>query len=241
MKTWFIFIAAFISLGIMGHAITADEVIQNNLKARGGLAKIDAIKSLRITGKVVRSGSELDLDIWLKRPDKVRAEVLVSGRKIIQVRDGEVYWAVRPFAGITEPTIVTNSAGKMFVAFYDLIDSPLAHYKKKGHKAELLGKEKVEGKDAYGVKLTLKNNAVYTFYFDAKTFHQVKQVTYHEISGQSRQFDEFPTDYRKVAGVLFSYRLKSLLDGQDMGPTNYESFEANAKMEDDLFKFPAKK
>ena len=39
------------------HALTADEVVQKNVEARGGLEKMRALRSLRLTGKVL-FGSE---------------------------------------------------------------------------------------------------------------------------------------------------------------------------------------
>ena len=54
------------------------------------------------------------------------------------------------------------------------MDGPLVDYKAKGHTVELLGKEKVEGSDAYKLKVTLKNGDVRTIYLDADRFLEVK-------------------------------------------------------------------
>ena len=44
------------------------------------------------------------------------------------------------------------------------MEGPLVDYRRKGHKVELLGKEKVEGVDAYKLKLTLKGGEVKYIY-----------------------------------------------------------------------------
>ena len=55
------------------------------------------------------------------------------------------------------------------------IDGPLVDYKSKGNKVELLGKDKLEGTDAYKLKATLKNGDVMTIYLDADSFLEIKE------------------------------------------------------------------
>ena len=47
-------------------------------------------------------------------------------------------------------------------------------YKAKGHTVELVGKEKVEGTDAYKLKVTLKNGDVRYIYLDAETYLEIR-------------------------------------------------------------------
>lgn len=59
------------------------------------------------------------------------------------------------------------------------IAGPLVDYIAKGNKAELQGKETIDGKEAYKVKLTLATGKDVTYYFDTKTnlLVQTKQMT----------------------------------------------------------------
>ena len=52
-------------------------------------------------------------------------------------------------------------------------DGPLVDYKEKGNQIELVGKEDVEGKPAYRLKLTSKKGEVRSYLFDAATYHLV--------------------------------------------------------------------
>src|SRR6266851_1575950 len=56
-------------------------------------------------------------------------------------------------------------------------DGPLLDYKAKGNKVELVGKEKVNGKDAYHLKVTLATGTVRNIYLDAETFFPIKNAT----------------------------------------------------------------
>ncbi len=41
------------------YALTLDELIARHIEARGGMAKLQAIRSVRFTGKVILGGSNL--------------------------------------------------------------------------------------------------------------------------------------------------------------------------------------
>ncbi len=59
-------------------ALTVDEVLARYVEARGGIAKLAAIKSLRATGKAVFGGGEFAIEAaWVrlqKRPGMMRTE-----------------------------------------------------------------------------------------------------------------------------------------------------------------------
>src|SRR5689334_14584546 len=62
------------------HAIGVDELIAKNAAARGGLDKIQAIKSLKLQGSL-RYGGSVDLDYaqYKKAPESVRSEATLQG------------------------------------------------------------------------------------------------------------------------------------------------------------------
>ena len=52
-------------------AQTVDDIIKKNIEAHGGLQKIKAIKSMKVTGKVIPAGlgQEIPLVVQQKRPN----------------------------------------------------------------------------------------------------------------------------------------------------------------------------
>ena len=69
------------------------------------------------------------------------------------------------------------------------LDGPLVDYAAKGTRIELAGMEKVEGRDTYKLKLTMKNGAALHVWIDAETFPEAK------IEGQ-RCADLIQCDFR---------------------------------------------
>src|SRR5215472_17605703 len=68
-------------------AQTVDEIIKKTIDARGGIDKIRAVASERISGRVAFSqGLEGTVVLELERPHKLYSEVTVDGQKVLRVR-----------------------------------------------------------------------------------------------------------------------------------------------------------
>src|SRR5437763_16785399 len=65
------------------HALTADEVVQKNVEARGGLEKMRALRSLRLTGKVLFGSEDSPIEAQyaqlMARPGLYREETTLHG------------------------------------------------------------------------------------------------------------------------------------------------------------------
>ena len=87
-------------LPLAATAQTADEIVKKAVDARGGIEKIKAVQSERITARLTSGqGLEAAVVLELKRPHKMHSEVTVEGQKIIRVYDGKSGgWSINPFA-----------------------------------------------------------------------------------------------------------------------------------------------
>jgi outer membrane lipoprotein-sorting protein len=145
----------------------------------------------------------------LKRPRKMRFELQFSGQTQIQVFDGANGWKLRPYLNRREVEPYTPDEMKIASTQADL-DGPLVDYAAKGTRVELAGMEKVEDRDAYKVKLTMKDGQAIHVWIDAQTFLETK------IEGQPRRLDgtDHPVevyfrDYRLVSGLQIPYVLET--------------------------------
>src|SRR5215469_14033529 len=95
----------------------------------------------------------------LARPRKMRFELQVAGQSALQVYDGVNGWKLRPYLNRLE--VEPYTADEMKIASRQSeLDGPLVDYAAKGTRIESDGMEKVEGRDAYKLKLTLKSGDV---------------------------------------------------------------------------------
>jgi outer membrane lipoprotein-sorting protein len=236
-----LFAFAFVALAAVGaSAQTADEIIAKHINAIGGMAKLTAVKSMRMTGKMtVGPGIEAPAIIEFKRPKNVRMEITLQGMTAVQAYDGANAWQIMPFQGNKNPEAMGEDERKDMEEESDFVEGPLVNYKEKGHKVELLGKDKVEGSDAYKLKLTLKNGNIQTIYLDADTFLVVKTEGKRLVRGTEVETESFSGDYKEVEGLVIPFSLES---GQKGSPQRQritiEKVEINPTVEDARFKMP---
>ncbi len=219
------------------HAESVDDIIAKNIAARGG-DKLKAVETLRLTGKmVVGPGIEAPFTIEIKKPGRLRFEITVQGMTIVQAADGDMGWTIQPMTGKKDAERMSPDDLKEAQDQADF-EGPLVDYKKKGHKVELAGKEKVEGTDAYKLKVTKKNGDIEYIYLDADAFVEIKTEGKRMVRGTPVDFDSTSGDYKQVSGVMFPFAAEFGAKGEHV-KMSFSKIEVNPKIDDTRFKMPA--
>jgi hypothetical protein len=219
-----------------GANLSAAAIVDKNVAARGGLQAWRAVQTISMEGKLGAGGNQraalpvpapdrkgnpailpqrptqeaqLPFVMELKRPRKTRLELTFNGQTAIQVFDGTNGWKLRPFLNrrVVEPYTTDETKG---ASMQPDIDGPLVDYAAKGTKIELAGVEKVEDRNAYKLKLTMKSGQSIHVWIDAQTFLEAK------IEGQPRRLDGiyhpvevYYRNYRPVSGLQIPYVLET--------------------------------
>ena len=187
-------------------AQTVDQVIARNIAARGGAKRLAALKTQSMDGTLgFAPDPARHFHAEMKRPGKIRQEIIVSQGQFTQVSDGLAGWTLRPD---TPPETMPNSQVNDLRGSADL-EGPLFQYKEKGHRVELLGKEKVDGRDAFKLVITMKDGIRRTDYIDSKTYLELKWEGV--VGGQ--KMESYFRDYRKVKGVAYAFAIDSSGEG----------------------------
>jgi len=197
-------------------AQTASQILSKVYVARGGLTRIRALRSERVTG-TISFGSEASgpFTVELKRPMKMRMVLTVQNQTMIRVYDGSQGWANNPFAGKMNPDSMAEEDLKNISEEADF-DGPLVDYAKKSNKVEVVGKDKVEDKDAWRLRLTTKNGDVRYYLFDAKTFLLLKWEGKRRAEGKEYPIESYFHDYRDVEGLKFAFEIDSGSSATDL-------------------------
>ena len=220
-------------------AQTVDEIIAKNIEARGGLEKMKAVQSIRLTGKMMMGpGMEAPMTLEIKRPKNLRMEFTFQGMTGVQAYDGKSGWSISPFQGKKDPEPMSSDDTKEAEEEAD-IDGPLVDYKTKGHTVELVGKEKIEGSDAYKLKVTLKGGTVRYQYIDADSFLEIKTESKRTVRGSEMEFESTIGDYKEVGGLMIPHSIQSSAKGRpEKQNIVVEKVELNPKLDDARFKMP---
>jgi len=221
-------------------AQTVDEIIAKNIEARGGADKLKSVQSIKATATMsMGPGMEAPGTLIQKRPAMARLEFTVQGLTAVQAFDGKNAWQIMPFTGKKDPELMSADEAKETEEMAD-IDGPLVDYKNKGHQVELLGKEKIEGTDAYKLKVTLKNGDVQTIYIDSDSFLEIKEETKRTVRGSEQVFESAIGDYKEVNGIMFPIAEETGAKGSDQKEKlTITKIELNVPTDDSLFKMPA--
>ena len=220
--------------------LSAADIANKNVAARGGLKAWHAVQTISESGKMGAGGNdrapvvavpdvkrpgkptaplpssprlkeeaELPFRLDLERPRKMRLELDFNGQTAIQVYDGANGWKVRPFLNRMEVENYTQDE-LMLAALQSDLDGPLVDYAAKGTMVELEGTEKVEDRDTYRLKLTMKDGHVTHVWIDSKTFLEAKiEGAPRRLDGQEHEVHIFMRDYRTVDGLQIPFVLET--------------------------------
>ncbi len=241
-KAWF-FASALIMVASSAQAMTADELVTKNVAARGGMDSLEAIKSLRLSGKMLLGnfGVEMDATQIYKRPGAFRFEGTLQGMTMVQAYDGKEAWKIFPFQGRKDPERTSAEDAKELAEQADF-DGPWIDASAKGNRLDYLGTEDVDGTDAHKLKITLKNGDVEYAWFDPDAFLVIRTLSQRTVRGVEQREETDYSDYEKVNGTYVAF---STSNGR-VGDTSRNKFtvdkaEANGDVADATFAFPAGK
>jgi hypothetical protein len=221
-------------------AQTADDIIARYFAARGGLAKIKAVQSERVSGTItVGPGTDGPFLVERERPLKMHMEITVAGQTLIRVYDGKsAGWVYNPFT--PNPAVQAMSAEDLRSILNEAdFDGPFVDYATKGNKIEYAGKEEVEGKPAHKLKLTDKSGEVGYFYFDVATFLILKWEGTHKVGDKDVASESFFREFREVNGLKYPFLIESDSPGTDLTQKIMaEKIEVNIPIDKSRFSKP---
>ena len=244
--------------------LSAAEIVEKNVAARGGLSAWRAVKTLELKGKLdaggnnrptipvpgVKRGSQLGTPrpteqvklpfrMDLERGRKMRLEIEFNGQTAIQVYNGTQGWKLRPFLNRHQVENFTPEELQSQASQSDL-DGYLIDYAAKGEKVELEGVEQVEGHDAYNLKVTDSAGHSRHVWIDAANFLEVKvEGVPRRLDGKYHPVATYLRDYRNVGGLVMPYLMETAVDGvKDKERIEIETIVSNPKLDDSRFVMP---
>jgi hypothetical protein len=221
---------AFATLNVS--AQTADEVIAKNIEAMGGAAKLESLNTVKRTGSMSMQGMDIPMVFTVSHLKGFRLDVELMGTSNYQIITPEKAFMFFPIQQMTEPKEMEADQVKEMQSALDLRGSMLG-YKEKGTSVELIGKEKIDGGEAFKIKVTRKDGKSSFNFYDAKTFRLAKTIAKGKGQDGVEADIETPfSDYKQNAdGYWFAYTT-----GSPMGTIVFEKIESNVKVDESIFK-----
>lgn len=182
---------------------------------------------------------ELPFVLEMKRPGKSRVELEFAGKTAIQVYDGTHGWLKRPYLNREGWEPFSAEQAKASEGKWDM-DGPLFDCTTKGTKVALEGVEPVDGRNAYRLRLTLKNGTVQHVWIDTHSFLDVRvEGTPRQMDGKMRTVWINQRDFRPVQGLMVAFVLETAVEGySDTHKMVLEKVALNPKLDDARFTKP---
>lgn len=222
--------------------LSAAEIVERNVAARGGFEAWRAVQTLSYLGHLGQRADQRAVSptprpftgaglpprprrvmpqtplvpflIEYARPRKERIELRYRGRRAVQVFDGTAGWRLRPGGQEVEPFTQEELDATSTQAE---LDGFLIDYAAKGTKVELDGMEKVEDRDTYKLTLSLSSGKTLHAWIDSETFLEAKVEGIRErVNGVDRPVEVYYRDYRRVDDleIPFLQETRVLLPGR---------------------------
>ncbi len=228
-----------ICFSALATAQTAEELVARNLEARGGLEKIKAIRTLRMSGRMQAGSFRAQFARVSMAPNFLRQMVTIQGMTQTLAYDGATGWRISPFEGRKDPELMGEDDMRGLVEDADFY-GPLVDYKSKDNRIEYLGHDTVDGDDAYRLKVTLANGDILYYYLDPDTYLEIRVERVQFIRGSVRETFVNLGSYKQVAGVYYPFSIEmGNKQNPDGARLTMDKLEANAPMTAPEFRMPA--
>jgi zinc protease len=218
------------------------KVLADAMAAKGGRAKVAAIKAMHEIGSGSTTIQKQTLPVVLERtlvlPDRMRIDATIANQlKVIVAIDGKTGWELAPNPKTNKPDLTELVGNDMAAAEFEAWrDAELILLKATDPTARLtpMPDDTIDGKPQSVVRLGSPFSLDVVMYIDKKT-KLITRMAYAD-GGQS-ETDDF-SDYKDVDGIKVAYKRISTTQGR---LTNYtlDKVELAPKIDPAVFKKPA--
>ena len=220
-------------------AQTVDDIINKYVDARGGNDKLKAINSVYMEGSRQMMGNEVLVKVTMVQGKLFRTDFEMGGTTGYTIVTPTEGWSFIP---MQSPKVESIPADRLKTMQGQLdIAGPLLDYAAKGNKAELEGKETIDGKDAYKIKMTLSTGKDVTYYIDTKTnlLIQSRQMSAARGNNPPQEIITNYSDYKVFDGIMFPQTIANPGGGMMAGSTTFDTIVVNKPIDESQYK-PAK-
>ena len=221
-------------------AQSADELVAKNVAARGGAEKLRAIKTMVMSGTISFGEEKSPITVKAWRPNQIREEFTVQGTELTRAFDGNTGWQIEKNGEESKLNLMSGGeSDNIKEEAENAIEGPLLDYAKKGSKVEALGKDTVEGRPAYKLKITTRGGSSITQFLDGTTYLEIYEEIERSVNGKPMTIVEDVSDYREVGGVKFAHRFVSgPRENPQASTLQIDKMELNVPIAESVFAVP---
>lgn len=195
--------------------------------------KISSLSTIKISARMSMMGMDLPMEMWMKKPDKIKTVTSLSGQQMISAFDGTKGYTINPMTGSSTPVEMSAEEIKQ-TQNNNMFKNILDNYLKEG-KLNLVGEENVNNSPAFKIKAELDGGISSVLFIDKVSYLMTKNISTINQNGVTMVVESYPTDYKEIGGIILP--MKTITSAQGMEMTLYfDKVEVNIPMDDSIFK-----
>ncbi|MCB0279494.1 MAG: tetratricopeptide repeat protein, partial [Calditrichaeota bacterium] len=229
-----------ITCAVAQQLTTAEQVIAAHMDALGGYEKWKSVHTITSYSEYGEGAAKSIHRFDRRRPNLVRISTnynMETGSfSYAEGFDGAAweYSSKVPVRVTGEPARALKNASTFEKNYID--------YSLKGFKAKLIGIEHILDRDFYYILLTAANGKTENYFFDVETLMPSISIGNAPFHGEGKSIEtiSISSDYRRVDGILFSFRYtqKNYQTGEILSDRRTLQMEVNNDFPDDWFSPP---
>ncbi len=223
-------------LTVYDYAETTDDILNKMIEAQGGRKVLEGIKDSTYSGsmEMIMMGLSGSATMYQKEPNMMRMDAEVMGMTFTQAYDGSIAWMTNPQTGATEevPENAAEYVKREAMGFSAILDP-----EKFGITFAFQGKEKIGEKEYLVMEQAFADGYKMTHYIDSETYltFKTKALSLNQM-GVEVENETFPSDYKKVEGVMVPQTITIYQDGEEYMNITLTDISFNSGLEDSFFK-----
>ncbi|MCX6154713.1 MAG: outer membrane lipoprotein-sorting protein [Candidatus Kapabacteria bacterium] len=231
-KLRLLLILAFIaSVNLFSESI--DEIVAK-MESKNGIDKYQKFKTVRLEAKQEVMGMSGAMNFFVKKPNKIRIDMDMQGKTIIQAFDGEKGWSVNPFMG-TDTNELDKETSSQLQSQINIFGDRLINYKQLGITLSLVGVESVDGTDCYKIKAVEKDQKEFTYFVDRSSYKTLQMKAKMQGPNGEMELTTNLKEYKDFSGVQIPTLME--IDAQMMTmKITFTKIEFDKNIDDSVFK-----
>ncbi len=216
-------------------ALTADQVLENYIKAIGGREAWKKLTTRISTGTIDVPAMNLSglVTVREKAPNRSIFTVNFNGAVFQQGFDGTIGWSDDPQNGLREQMGEELAETKRDSDFYHPLD-----LKQMYSKITVTGTDKIDDRDAYVLEASSGDLGTDKIYFDTQNSLVLRIVGQHHTVDGPATFTEDFSDFREVDGIRLPYTVHQESPNSTF-TIKFTEIRHNEAIEDAAFAKPA--
>ena len=219
-----------------GDAEKGAAILDEFVEATGGLDAYGKVENRYQVGKMIMPAMNLQIatKIWTAKPNLLYMKATAPEVGDIERGfDGEVFWENSMMTG---PRILTGA--ELAEAKLESNFDAMAHWRDVYKSAVYVGDDSVNGRLCQQVVVTSEDGMEQSLYFDSESHLLAKVAMVSETQQGNIPISIYPSDYRDVDGILFSFKSTINLLNQER-VIALDSVAQNVELPEGVFDLPA--